>query len=322
MIASYAAFIAVAFAIYEGNRWLYFRLHAPDSWLTRPWARLRVLLGTVVLFTLPLAGVSLGAWRSLTGDPSATWGRVATGVLLVVIATLVIVHIYETVFVLREWAGDRLRAERQRRRQIETELELLKMEVDPHVLFNHLNSLSHLVETADPRAPTFVRALAASYRALVRTRGRRLVPLAEELQLLDEFRSLMAIRLGTALRVDISVPHDEAERWHLPPVVLPELVENAVKHNEATPADPLILDIAFAGGHLVVENRIRPKSTLPESTGVGLRNLADRFRLTTDRPVTWSREDGRFRLLLPLVPASAAHRASPASSSDPRGDRD
>jgi LytS/YehU family sensor histidine kinase len=169
------------------------------------------------------------------------------------------------------------------------------------VLFNHLNSLSHLVDTGDPRARTFVTALAASYRALLRTRGRRLIPLTEELELLDEFRTLTAIRLGGALRVAVSVSKDEARQWSLPPLVLPELVENAVKHNEATTLDPLVVHISLSGDRLVLMNPIRPKATTSASTGVGLRNLADRFRLTTDRVVSCERRDGAFRVMLPLV---------------------
>jgi LytS/YehU family sensor histidine kinase len=236
-----------------------------------------------------------------TGDPAATWSRVATAVLLVVLATLMIVHIYETVFVLREWAGDRLRSERLQRQELETRIEALETEVDPHVLFNHLNSLSHLVDTGDPRARVFVTALAASYRALLRTRGRRLVPLSEELELLSEFRTLTAIRLGGALRISVAVSKDEADRWWLPPVVLPELVENAIKHNEASIADPLVVRISLCGDRLALMNPIRPKSTPMPSTGFGLRNLVDRFRLTTNRAVTYERREGMFRVMLPLI---------------------
>jgi sensor histidine kinase YesM len=301
LLASYAFFALMAFAIYEGNRRLYFRLHTADSWLTRPWARLRLLFGTVVLYTVPLATVALAMWGFVTGDPSASWDRIVAAVLLVVLATLVIVHVYETVFVLREWASDRLRSERLQRQELETRIEALETEVDPHVLFNHLNSLSHLVEAGDARAPAFVTALAGSYRALLRTRGRRLIPLAEELDLLDEFRALTTIRLGGALRVVVSVSKDEAGRWRLPPVVLPELVENAVKHNEATCEDPLVVSISLRGDCLVLMNPIRPKSIPSPSNGVGLRNLADRFRLTTDRTISCERRDGAFRVLLPLV---------------------
>jgi hypothetical protein len=320
LITSYAFFTLVAFAIWEGNRWIHFRLLDFDTWLTRPWKRLGLLLGTVLLYTVPLATMSLGGWGLVTGDPSATWPRVGVGTLLVVIATLVIVHAYETVFLLREWESDRLQGERLQREQVEARLDALKTEVDPHVLFNHLNSLSHLVDTRDPRAPAFVTALATSYRALLRTRGRRLVPLAEELELLDHFRALTAIRLGGALRVSVSVSKEDAGRWMLPPVVLPELVENAVKHNDATPAEPLDVHISLAGDRLVVTNPLRPRPTASSSTRVGFANLADRCRLTTERAATWERRDGTFRVMLPLVPAVAEPPAVVPSAPIPSGE--
>lgn len=126
---------------------------------------------------------------------------------------------------------------------LEAELLALKGEVKPHTLFNDLNALSHLVEQRHPRASAFVGALATSYRYLLKTGSTRLVPQADELALLDQFQSLVTIRYDDGLTVEVHADARAAARWQIPPVVLPELLENAVKHNESTADNPLRIEI-------------------------------------------------------------------------------
>ena len=159
-------------------------------------------------------------------------------VITIVAAVTFITHIYETLFLVKEWESDRDRGERLQRLNVEAELLALRSEVNPHTLFNNLNALSHLVEQRHPRASAFVAALAGSYRYLLRTGSKRLFPLADELALLDQFLSLVTIRYADGLKVIVQVDAASAERWQIPPVVLPELLENAVKHNEFSTTIP------------------------------------------------------------------------------------
>jgi LytS/YehU family sensor histidine kinase len=93
----------------------------------------------------------------------------------------------------------------------------------------------------------------------------------------------------------------EAARWCLPPVVLPELLENAVKHNDFGADNPLEIQVRLDGDRLTVSHDMRPRRTAAASTGVGLENLAQRFRLTTGVAARWAEIDGRFVVTLPLV---------------------
>lgn len=120
-----------------------------------------------------------------------------------------------------------------------------------------------------------------SRRYLLRSGSKRLVPLADELELLDQFLALVTIRYAGGLRVDVHVDAHAARRWQLPPVVLPELRENAVKHNELSTDNPLQIEVRLEGDRLTVSLERRPRHTGVSSTGVGLENLAQRFRLTT-----------------------------------------
>jgi LytS/YehU family sensor histidine kinase len=211
--------------------------------------------------------------------------------------------VYETVFLVREWDSDRVRNERLKREMVEAELLALSSEVNPHTLFNNLHALSHLVDEGNPAASAFVGALASSYRYLLRTRSQRVVPLAEELALLDQFVALVSIRYAGGLRVGVYVDGDAAMRWLMPPVVLPELLENAVKHNEFSAERPLHIEVRLEGDRLTISHERRPRSGEVSSTGVGLDNLAQRFRLITGVAARWADSGGRFVVSLPLLPA-------------------
>jgi sensor histidine kinase YesM len=301
LAATYAWFICVAFITWEGNLRLYLKFQDRTAWLTRPWHRVRLLIFLICLFTVPFTASALWAWAVLFGDPLATPRSIAMAVLAIVAAVTFITHVYETVFLVREWESDRIRNERLQRENLEAELIVLKSEVNPHTLFNNLNALAHLVEQGDPRASAFVGALASCYRYLLNVRKRRLVPLCEELALLDQFLSLVTLRYAGGVQVSLKVDAGAARRWLLPPVVLPELLENAVKHNEFSSERPLVVEVVLEGDRLSVTHERRPHVREVSSTGVGLDNLAQRFKLTTGVAARWAEGGGRFVVTLPLV---------------------
>jgi hypothetical protein len=309
LVASYAWFIFIAFLTWEGNLRLYLLFQDRTAWLTRPWHRVRLLIGLICLFTIPFDSAALWGWAAWTGDPNATWRSIAMAVITVVAAVTFITHVYETLFLVKEWGGDRANNERLQQLNVEAELLALRSEVHPHTLFNNLNALSHLVEQRHPRASAFVAALAGSYRYLLKTGSKRLVPLADELALLDQFLSLVTIRYAEGLKVEVHVDAQSAARWCIPPVVLPELLENAVKHNEFTSDNPLKIEIRLEGDRLTVAHEHRPRRTRVSSTGVGLDNLAQRFRLTTGVAARWGESGGHFVVTLPLMATGGSNIA-------------
>jgi two-component system, LytTR family, sensor kinase len=90
---------------------------------------------------------------------------------------------------------------------------------------------------------------------------------------------------------------------------LPELLENAVKHNEFTADNPMSIEIRLEGDRLTVAHETRPRQATVSSTGVGLENLAQRFRLTTGVAARWAESGGRFVVMLPLVAAGGSNIA-------------
>jgi hypothetical protein len=301
LMASYTWFATVAFLIWEGNRWLYFRVPRREDWLLRPWRRLGVLLALISLFTIPFAAATLWGWRVVTGDTGTRQYALPTALFAVVAFVVAITHVYETVFLLRDWESDRLRSARIEHARLQTELESLGREVDPHFLFNNLNALAHLIDQQSEAAPWFIRTLSASYQYVLDCRGRTLVRLAEELESLERHRALTEVRYGGDVRLDVQVARGDADRLLLPPVSLAELFQNALKHNTSADDRPLHIQVRVEGETLVVENNLRPGRPQLRSTRIGLTNMCERFRLATNRAMVWGIEHDRFIVRLPLV---------------------
>lgn len=306
LIASYGWFALVAFLVWEGNRRLYFRLPRREDWLLRPWRRLGLLLMAIGLITIPIAAALLWIWREATGDPGLRPHALMTALFGIVTVVVAITHVYETVFLLRDWESDRMRSARIEHARLQTELESLGREVDPHFLFNNLNALLHLVDQGSESAPRFIRTLSATYRYVLDCRGRTLVPLADELAALERHRGLAEVRFGDSVRLDVAVPAIDPAHLLLPPVSLPELFQNALKHNTISSERPLTIRVRVSDTSLVFENELRSAGAPARSTGIGLSNLRERFRMATGRAVSWGVEDGRFVVRLPLVKASPA----------------
>jgi two-component system, LytTR family, sensor kinase len=306
LAASYAYFSACAFVIWSGNRALYLRLPHRADWLERPWRRIAILLIAIGLFTIPVSWLTLASWQRVTGDPGVRPFAVLIAVLAIVIVVVIITHVYETVFLLRDWESARLKAAHLEQARLQAKLDALTREVDPHFLFNSLHALAHLVERRDPKAVSYIEALGDAYRYVLSAGTRRLVTLTEELDALERHRLLTSLRYGDAVRIVSDIAPERANAWTLPPVSLGELVTNAFKHNAIIRERPLVLYVTLEENRLVVENEVRPVAAKRPSAGVGLVNLAERHRLVTGLDVSWVLDEGVFRVEIPLSPAPAS----------------
>jgi len=303
--AGFACFIALAAAIWLGNRWLLFKQREHFDWFASPWRKLAMLVSANVLFTAPLTIATLAAWYRLRGAPvDAAAVQVVT--LTNVICVIFVTHAYETVFLIREREGDLLRVAQLERIRAQAELDALKAQVDPHFLFNSLNTLGHLV-TRDPAAArAFCDTLAEVYRYVLACRERDLVPVAEELAIVRAYHRLLALRFGEAIRLELSFEGDAAHAAALrvPPLALQTLLENAVKHNRLGPGAPLVVRVIVRGDGVEVLNDVAPRSSARPSTGVGLRNLDERCRGLTARGLAIGR-GAVFRVFVPAVAGAA-----------------
>ncbi|HVI00096.1 MAG TPA: histidine kinase, partial [Enhygromyxa sp.] len=297
------AFIGLAASIWHGNRWLLFEQRRHYGWFNHPLRKLALLLVAIVLYTAPLTIVGLLCWYGWIGR-AAELDTIRTVALLNVICVVFVTHAYETVFLIKEREGDLLRVARLDRARAEAELSAFLAQVDPHFMFNSLNTLGHLIETDRARAIAFNQDLAGVYRYLLRQRGRALVPLVEELAFARAYVELMRIRYGDALRCELPVAGPELADAQLPPTGLQLLIENAIKHNEIGAGSPLEIEVRFEVGVLSVSNARKPRRSVAnwrrESVGVGLRNLDERSKLATGIGIDIQRTPERFSVRVPL----------------------
>nr|WP_284040512.1 histidine kinase [Sphingobacterium sp. lm-10] len=183
----------------------------------------------------------------------------------------------------------------------ETKFIHLKNQIDPHFLFNSLNVLSGLIEEDAEKAFRYTNSLSAIYRSMLSQKDKDLVPLREELATGEEFLYLLQIRFEGALTYEIEAGLEREQKFVVP-LCLQLLLENAVKHNEASDARPLQIKIYSDSDYLVVENNLQPRNSFVESNKLGLSIITERYRSLTERSVHIEQNDGIFRVALPLMP--------------------
>ncbi len=175
----------------------------------------------------------------------------------------------------------------------------LKNQTDPHFLFNCLNTLNGLIGRDDRRAQEYVQELAMVFRHTMRDKV--VVRLSEELEFVKSYLYLMCIRYFDGLKVVWHID-DKYLDYYVIPSGLQILVENAIKHNIASAKIPLTISISTKEDKIVVENKLqlREQST-SSSTGVGLDNLMEQYRLVFGKDIDIISKDGQFSVSLPLI---------------------
>ena len=202
---------------------------------------------------------------------------------------------------------------RVQKAQAESELKALRAQIDPHFLFNNLNILYALIQQDRPEAAHFLSCFSSLYRYLIRHRDADLVPLTEELRFVEEYLYLLRHRFGRAydFQTTVRVPEAELHRLLVVPGTLQVLIENVIKHNRGGDEQPLPVTLDVGPTALTVRNRVAPKRTPVESTGTGLANLRERYRLLTEQELRVQR-DADFAVTVPLL---AVPQAAPLSAS-------
>ena len=201
---------------------------------------------------------------------------------------------------LLEWRKSAIEAEQLKTQQYAQQYQTLKDQLNPHFLFNSFNVLSNLVYESPDTAARFIRQLSKIYRYVLEVQQEKLVRLSSELEFAENFLSLQKIRFeeGLLYKIEVNTKAD----FYLPPLSLQMLLENAIKHNIASMADPLFIEILLEGNQLIVKNNLQLKSSLSEeSTGIGLSNIRKRYELLTDEAVLIQENADLFMVKLPLI---------------------
>ena len=190
------------------------------------------------------------------------------------------------------------------RQNVESQLEGLRNQVNPHFLFNSLNTLIYLIPEDSDKAVRFVQQLSKVYRYVLESRESKMIPLSDELDFLKSYIYLLKERFGDNLVVDIRNLEEKKETG-IVPLTLQMLFENAIKHNVISTGKPLCIEVFAENGHLVVRNNLQKKNQVMDSTGVGLQNIKDRYRMLTDRDVEVITSQQYYTVVLPVIELAA-----------------
>ena len=221
-----------------------------------------------------------------------------------VFAAVISVLFFAVLLVLaqRRWRREYDLRRHSERESAQLHLQQLLEQIDPHFLFNSLNSLYALIRCNPDQAREFTLTLSRVYRRVLERRKQILSTLAEEIDFTWQYYTLQKIRFDD--RIELTSAIDPALRnWRIPSMSLQTLVENAVKHNSITGGNPLHIRIRTEGESFLIENNYTPRSDGDkESLGMGLERIRSVYRFYTEENISISVGDGTFRCRLPLLP--------------------
>lgn len=211
-----------------------------------------------------------------------------------------VISIYETIFFYTKLQKSITEKEQLERENIKSQLEGLKNQVNPHFLFNSLNTLTYLIPEDEDRAVAFVQQLSKVYRYILEIRDEKLIPLSEELKFLDAYIYLLKERFGNNIHVEVKVP-DSALNHKVVPLSLQLLLENAIKHNIISNLKPLMIEVFVEKGKLIVRNNLQKKNQVMNSTKAGLQNIKNRYSFFSNKKVEVLNTSEYFIVMLPLL---------------------
>lgn len=236
-------------------------------------------------------------------------GHIPPTLLQVLLASIFLVimvsSIFESIFLFKKYREAELEREKLARINLQSQLETLKNQVNPHFLFNSLNTLIGVIPEDQDLAVEFVQKLSTSYRNILTFRNERLISLAQELQALESYIFLLKMRFQDKICVNKKIELDLNEHLIIP-LSLQMLIENAVKHNIVSAKKPLHISIKSDGHYLIISNNKQIKVQDHNSTKVGLSNIKERYRLINHTEVSVRETEDVFEVKLPLIKVKQA----------------
>jgi len=217
-----------------------------------------------------------------------------------IFCTIMIIAIYESIYFMHQLRYSVEETEKLKREGLKAELNALKTQVNPHFLFNNLNTLVSVIPENPKLAVDFVQQLSKLYRHILEVKDEQSILLQDELDVLKAYAFLLQTRFGNNLDVIINVPTERLKK-RIVPLSLQILMENAIKHNIVSSDKPLKIEVTAFNGKLVVSNNLQRKNQVNESTGIGLDNIRNRYKLLGNEQVEVTESGSNFTVSIPLI---------------------
>lgn len=263
--------------------------------------RLLIQFPVYIMLTLILGLSLFGAFSALDFiEKPLNWHSFQPVFIAGIILNVVATSFHEGLFAFNKWKASTLEAEQLKRNYIQSQLEGLKTQVNPHFLFNSLNSLSALIYSDQEKAGEFLDEMSKVYRYLLKSNENELIPLKAEIQFAHSFFHMLKTRYNEAIELELNI-HNQHLDYLIPPLTLQLLIENAVKHNIVSRSRPLRITIfTKEDDTLTVSNNVQKKSTKVLSNGIGLQNIITKYQLLNHSNINIINDDSYFSVELPL----------------------
>ena len=182
----------------------------------------------------------------------------------------------------------------------EQKLDTLKNQVNPHFLFNSLNTLVTIIPEEPKLAINFVEQLSKTYRSILEHRDEKLITIQSELDSLESYIFLLKTRFQGKIQIHNGI--DESLKGHfILPLSLQILIENAVKHNITSKSKPLRIELTSDINYIVVGNNLQKKNQVYNSTKLGLANIKSRYKLLANKEIKVVESAEQFKVYLPII---------------------
>jgi len=175
----------------------------------------------------------------------------------------------------------------------------LKSQVNPHFLFNSLNTLSEIVYEDSKKADSYIQTLSKIYRYILENEEIDLVWLDKEIEFVKQYFNIQKVRDNDKVSLEIDLK--DAGKFKIVPVSLQILVENALKHNSRSEKMPLKIRIERSNDYIVISNNIQRKNILENSSKTGLLNLRERVRLIINKDLIIEDDNNLFIVKIPVI---------------------
>ena len=279
------------------------------NWLRRkfPWGKKPVQrISSEILLTNFNAGIIVTIFALIF---SLTFNHFGNQKLIIVlfknlIVAIIIntfaVSILEGYYYFKQWKISLIQTEQLKRENIQSQFEALKNQIDPHFLFNSINTVYSLIDTHPDKAKEFITKFSKTYRHVLDVKEKVVVSLKDELEFLNSYIFLQKIRHEGNLEITIDIDARKLNHY-IPPLSLQMLVENAIKHNIISAKKPLKIQIFNNSNSLIVKNKLQSKNFINESTKIGLNNLSERYKHISEIAPAFYVKDNEYVAEIPLL---------------------
>ncbi|MEZ4816391.1 MAG: histidine kinase [Flavobacteriaceae bacterium] len=221
--------------------------------------------------------------------------------------TIIIVLLYiNSTYFFSSWEKSLIKNQEISKQRIKQELLALKNQINPHFLFNNLNTLSHLVSEKSQEAEAYIIQFSTIYRYLLEEKKADLVAIEKEFKMIHSFMYLLKIKHGDA--VEFIYKTEDFKNFKIATFTLQLLIENAVKHNIISPENKLFISIFVEHPYLIVKNNVLQKANYIYSSGIGLDNIINRYKILSQKEVIIEETDKEFVVKIPIIDYEHTYR--------------